>query len=73
MDTTVDHFTPLALRVQGNNERAARLERLSANEHLRLAAETNSEKANGFDLDLIWIEIRDFKNKFFQGMSSLAL
>ena len=31
------------------------------------------QKRNGFDLDLIWIEIGVFKKKKFQGMSSLAL
>ena len=57
MDTTVDHFTPLALRVRGNDKRAARLEHLSADHHLRLAAETKSEKATKKKkgMDLIWI------------------
>ena len=45
MDTTVDHFTPLALRVRGNDKREARIDRMSANQHLRMAAETNSERA----------------------------
>ena len=61
-----------------DEERRARLEHLSANQHLRLAAETNSEGKKwewiGFDLDLIWIEIGVFQKKiFFQGMSLLAL
>ena len=32
-----------------------------------------NKKRNGFDLELIWIEIGVFKNKKFQRMSSLTL
>ena len=60
----------LRLSTETNDERAARLERLSANQYLRLAAETNYEKAKKKQRKF---EIGVLKNKFFQGMSSLAL
>ena len=44
----------------------ARLEKMVATTQLRLALETEEErrakKRNGFDLDLIWIEIGVFKH-----------
>ena len=64
----------------GHEERKARLEKMVATIHLRLAQETEEERRAkrewilfGFDLDLIWIEIGVLKNKFFKGMSLLAL
>ena len=60
-----------------DEERKARLEKMVATTQLRLAPETEEErrakKRNGFDFDLIWIEIGVFKHQKFQGMSSLTL
>ena len=39
---------------------------------LSLALETNKKK-NGFDLDVIVIEVGVFKNKSYQGMTLLTL
>ena len=53
--------------METDKERRARLEHLSDNQHLRLAAETNSEKAKKTKgMDLIWIEIGVFKKKIFK-------
>ena len=61
-----------------DEERKARQEKMAATKRFRLAREKDEErkarleteeekKRNGFDLDLIWIEIG------FYGMSSLTL
>ena len=69
----------LRLAMEMDEERKARLEKMVATTQLRLALEIEKERrakkeciSFAFDLDLIWIEIGIFKNKFFQGMSPLA-
>ena len=60
---------PLRLAMKTEEERTARLENILATSHFRLALETEEErrakKKNGFDLDLIWIEIGVLKNIIF--------
>ena len=61
----------LRLSMQTDKERNARLEKMVATIQLRLALETEEErrakkKRNGFDLDLIWIEIGVFKKLNFK-------
>ena len=67
----------LSLAMEMDEERKARLEKMVATTQLWLVLDTEEErrakKGNGFDLDLILIEIGVFKNKKFQGMSSLDL
>ena len=58
--------------METDEKRKERLEKMVATTQLSLALETEEERRakNGFDLDLIWIEIGVLK---IQGMSPLAL
>ena len=49
----------LSLAMETDEKRKARLEKMVATTQLRLALETEEDgrAKNGFDLDLIWIEI----------------
>ena len=62
----------LRLAMETNEERKAKLEMMVTTTQLRLALETEEERREK-NLDLIWIEIGVLKNKYFQGMSLLAL
>ena len=63
--------------METDEERRGRLENDAATKRLSLAPETDEERRAKkewiFYLDLIWIEIGVLKNKFFKGMSFLAL
>ena len=55
--------------MEPDEERKAKLEKMVLTTQLRLALEAEEErreKSNGFDLDLIWIEIRIQKSNFFK-------
>ena len=51
--------------METDEERKARLEKMVVTTQLRLALETEEERREKKDLDLIWIEIGVFKNKIF--------